>query len=102
MSSLRLRVPHEVAAMLRVLHPDLKRRLRNGLEHVVAEPSAGKPLVGELQGLLSFRVGRFRIGGHASKMTTGARGFKTRIQTVPLPSKGLIPCVIQDDTILLG
>ena len=57
----RLRVPHEVAALVRGLHPVLKRKVRAALEVLLREPYAGKALQNELQGLRSYRVGRFRI-----------------------------------------
>ena len=57
----RLRVPHEVAALIRGLHPVLKRKVRAALEALIADPWEGKALRNELQGLRSYRVGRFRI-----------------------------------------
>lgn len=57
----RLRFPAEVASLLRGLHPELKRRVRAGLDRLVADLSAGKALRGELAGLRSFCVGRVRI-----------------------------------------
>ena len=47
--------------MLRSLHPDLKRKVRAGLDAIREDPSAGKELRDELAGLRSFRVGRLRI-----------------------------------------
>jgi mRNA interferase RelE/StbE len=43
------------------LHPALKRQVRAALAQIVANPGAGKPLIRELTGLWSFRVGRWRI-----------------------------------------
>jgi mRNA interferase RelE/StbE len=57
----RLRVPGDVAALIRGLHPDLKRRVRSALADVVEDPSIGKSLREDLAGLRSCRVGRFRI-----------------------------------------
>ena len=57
----RLRVPGEIATLIRGLHPDLKRKVRSALDAVVADPSVGKALRDELAGLRSCRVGRFRI-----------------------------------------
>jgi mRNA interferase RelE/StbE len=57
----RLRVPRHIEASLRQLHPDLKRKLRAGLDLIRTEPGAGKTLRDELTGLRSLRVGRFRI-----------------------------------------
>ena len=57
----RLRIPHEVAALVRGLHPVLKRKVRAALQAILDDPYAGKALCNELQGLRSYRVGRFRI-----------------------------------------
>ena len=57
----RVRVPHEVAALVRGLHPVLKRKVRAALQEILDHPYAGKALRNELQGLRSYRVGRFRI-----------------------------------------
>ncbi len=58
---LRLRVPDDVAELLRTLHPVLKAKIQAGLDEIRREPESGKPLREELVGLRSFRVGRFRI-----------------------------------------
>jgi mRNA interferase RelE/StbE len=57
----RLRVPDEVAELVRGMHPELKRKTRASLKTILADPSSGKALKGELAGLRSFRVGTFRI-----------------------------------------
>jgi len=57
----RLRVPGEVASLIRGLHPDLKRKVRSALDAVANDPSVGKALRDELAGLRSCRVGRFRV-----------------------------------------
>ena len=57
----RLRVPDDIARLIRGMHPDLKRRARASLETILAKPSSGKALKEELSGLRSFRVGTFRI-----------------------------------------
>ena len=57
----RLRIPHEVAALIRGLHPVLKRKVRAALQTLLRDPCGGKALRNELQGLRSYRVGRFRI-----------------------------------------
>jgi mRNA interferase RelE/StbE len=57
----QLRVPEDVARLIRGLHPDLKRRIRSALDDVLADPAVGKALRGELLGLRSCRVSRFRI-----------------------------------------
>ena len=57
----RLRTPHDVAALVRGLHPVLKRKVRAALQALIEDPYAGKALRNELRGLRSYRVGRFRI-----------------------------------------
>ena len=57
----RLRVPDEVADLVRGMHPALKRKTRASLKAILADPSSGKALKDGLAGLLSFRVGTFRI-----------------------------------------
>jgi mRNA interferase RelE/StbE len=57
----RLRVPDEVAALIRGLHPDLKRKVRTALSDIAEDPTIGKRLRDELSGLRSCRLGRFRI-----------------------------------------
>ena len=57
----RVRVPHEVAALVRSLHPELKRKVRAALQAILDDPYAGKALCNELRGLRSYRVGRFRV-----------------------------------------
>lgn len=57
----RLRVPADVVELIRGLHPDIKQKIRVALEQIMAEPHSGKALRDELDGLRSFRVGKFRI-----------------------------------------
>ena len=57
----RLRVTDETAALVRSLHPNLKRKIKAALQTILDDPQAGKALKDELQGLRSFRVGRFRV-----------------------------------------
>ena len=61
MKLLKLRVPDEVAASIRRLHPHLKKKVRFALEAISSDPLSGKALKDDLQGLRSFRVSRFRI-----------------------------------------
>ena len=63
----QLRVPDDVASLIRGLHPDLKRRIRSALDDVLADPGVGKALRDELAGLRSCRVGRFRIVYRAAR-----------------------------------
>ena len=57
----RLRIPDEVAGLIRGLHPDLKRKIRSALDDLLDDPTIGKPLREELLGLRSCRIARFRI-----------------------------------------
>ena len=57
----KLRVPDQVVALIRGCHPQLKRKIRAGLRHIVTEPEAGKSLKDDLEGLRSNRIRRFRI-----------------------------------------
>ena len=57
----KLRVPDEVAALIRGCHPQLKRKIKAGLRQILTEPESGKPLREELTGLRSYRISRFRI-----------------------------------------
>ena len=57
----KLRVPEEIVTLIRGCHPQLKRKIRAGLRHIMAEPESGKGLKDELEGLQSYRISRFRI-----------------------------------------
>lgn len=57
----KIRVPDEVAETLRGLHPELKRKVKFALNHILSDPDSGKSLKNDLKGLLSYKVGRFRI-----------------------------------------
>ncbi len=57
----RLRMPDDVAHLIRGMHPELKRKIRGALEIIVATPDSEKALKDELSGLQSFRVGKFRV-----------------------------------------
>ena len=57
----KLRVPDQVAKLIRKSHPELKRKIRSALERIQADPQVGKHLKDELAGLRTYRTGRFRI-----------------------------------------
>ena len=57
----RLQVPGRLKDLVRGLHPELKRKVRAGLDLVRTNPTVGQALHDELAGLRSLRVGRFRI-----------------------------------------
>ncbi len=50
-----------MAQLVRGLHPDIKRKVRAALDRLAQDVEAGKALQGDLQGLRSLRVARFRI-----------------------------------------
>jgi len=56
-----VRLPPAVQAAIRVMHPDLKRRVRAALDLIRVAPKSGKSLKRELSGWQSFAVGRIRI-----------------------------------------
>ncbi|MBW1699332.1 MAG: type II toxin-antitoxin system RelE/ParE family toxin [Deltaproteobacteria bacterium] len=57
----RFRIPEDIVSLIRNSHPELKRKIRAALEHILENPESGKTLKEELKGLRSYRVGRFRI-----------------------------------------
>jgi mRNA interferase RelE/StbE len=57
----KLRVTNQAAALLRALHPHIKKKLRASFQKILHEPYAGKALREELSGLRSYRVSRYRI-----------------------------------------
>ena len=46
---------------MRGLHPDIKRKVRAALDRFALDAAAGKALQGDLKGLRSLRVARFRV-----------------------------------------
>ena len=56
-----LRVPDDVAAVLKKLHPAIKSQVRAGLGSILANLYLGKALKDERHGLRSYRVKRYRI-----------------------------------------
>lgn len=57
----KLKVPQEIAELIRSMHPDLKKKVRASLQLILSDPHSGKSLKDDLSGLWSFRVGGFRI-----------------------------------------
>jgi len=56
-----LRVPQEVAELVRHSHPELRACIKAALREILENPTCGKRLRDELEGLRSYRVKRFRI-----------------------------------------
>ena len=61
MGRYRLVIPPHVADVIRSLHPDLKRSVRNALRALGDDPSVGSFLRRELEGLRKFRLRRSRV-----------------------------------------
>ncbi len=59
--TIRFRVSAEVAQLVRGLHPDIKCKVRAALDRFALDAEAGKVLQGDLKGLRSLRVARFRV-----------------------------------------
>ena len=55
----RLRIPPDLVAFLRHLHPGIRTRLRHALEVIEEDPFLGKPLRNPLDGLFSYRVSAY-------------------------------------------
>ncbi len=64
-----VRLPQEIQGVLRSLHPEQKRRIRAAIDHLQAEPDAGKELKGDLAGGRSLCLGRYRIVYRATRTT---------------------------------
>jgi mRNA interferase RelE/StbE len=58
---MRIKLPMEVADLIRSLHPQIKRKIRSALDKILKEPASGKQLRGQLAACRSFRVGKIRI-----------------------------------------
>lgn len=56
-----LKVPPNIRNLIRLLHPQLKRKVRAALADILADPDCGKPLKEELLGYRSLPIGRTRI-----------------------------------------
>lgn len=51
----------ETAELVRTLHPDIKRKIKAALQAILNDPQTGKGLRDELEGLQSFKAGKFRV-----------------------------------------
>lgn len=60
-STNKLKIPDDIAHLIRTLHPELKKKIKAGLKTILTNPAEGKALKDDLAGLRSFRIGRFRI-----------------------------------------
>ena len=57
----KVSAPDHVVALIRGLHPLLKKRIKAALNKISHDPNCGKALKDDLSGLQSFRIKRFRI-----------------------------------------
>ncbi len=57
----KFRIPDEIAALVRNLHPEIKAVVRLALQTILDEPHCGKALKDELSGLRSYRVKKYRV-----------------------------------------
>ena len=60
-SQYKLKMTDEIRELIRHLHPAMKQKVRVALAEILENPGCGKALRGELQGMRSFRVSKFRI-----------------------------------------
>jgi len=56
-----LKMSDEVRDLTRHLHPAIKQKIRVALAEIIANPSCGKALRGDLQGVRSFWVSKLRL-----------------------------------------
>ncbi len=62
MSHIRqLRISDTIVSLIRNMHPQIKRKIRAGLDDILVNPECGKILQLDLSGLRSYQVSRFRI-----------------------------------------
>ena len=54
-------VPPEVEKSIAYFPPLLKRKIRHALQEIRSDPTIGKSLKDQLEGLRSYRVARYRI-----------------------------------------
>ena len=66
-SGCRLRLPEDLASLIRGMHPSLKKKVRASLELILSDPASGKALRDDLAGLRSFKIGRIRVVYKVSK-----------------------------------
>jgi mRNA interferase RelE/StbE len=62
-----LRMPEEIASLIRGMHPEIKKKIKAGLKAILAAPDTGKILRDELAGLRSMRISKLRIIYRVSK-----------------------------------
>jgi mRNA interferase RelE/StbE len=66
-NTFKLRLPEDLAGLIRGMHPTLKKKVRASLDAILSDPASGKALKDDLVGLRSFKIGRVRIIYKVSK-----------------------------------
>jgi mRNA-degrading endonuclease RelE of RelBE toxin-antitoxin system len=57
----RIRTSPEIRNLISRLHPEIKKKIKDGLIAILKNPGSGKQLKADLEGLFSYRIGKFRI-----------------------------------------
>ncbi|HXW69133.1 MAG TPA: type II toxin-antitoxin system RelE/ParE family toxin [Dissulfurispiraceae bacterium] len=92
----KLKMTDETAAFVCSFHPELKRKIKAALQVILNDAQAGKVLKDELEGLRSFRVGKFRIvyriGAKGQTIEIAAIGPRKSIyeETLRLLRRGIL------------
>jgi len=66
-SGCKLRMPEDLASLIRGMHPGLKKKVRASLEIILPDPTSGKALRDNMAGLRNFKIGRLRVIYRVSK-----------------------------------
>lgn len=66
-SGCKLRLPEDLASLIRGMHPSLKKKVKACLEILLSDPTSGRALRDDLAGLRSFKIGRLRVVYKISK-----------------------------------
>lgn len=61
MAGYRPDIPQRVAEVIRHLPPEVKRGIKAAIRALSDDPALGEPLQRELEGLLKYRVKRYRV-----------------------------------------
>ena len=56
-----LRIPDDIATLVRSLHPLIKTHIRSALQTLLEDSCCGKSLKEELHGVRSYKVKKYRI-----------------------------------------
>jgi mRNA interferase RelE/StbE len=79
-SGWKLRMPEDLASLVRRMHPGLKKKVRASLEIILSDPASGKALKDDLEGLRSFKIGRLRVVSEVSKTEVQVVAIGPRIR----------------------